>query len=178
MLKGVQVGLRPMESEDVWHLYRWYNDQRVLEDLGLRHALFCVSVEEERAIVEKKLSSPTNRDFIIVDLGTEKAIGWAGLSHIDLRSSSAEMDLVIAEVSEWGRGKGTEAARMLVAHAFEVMNLHRVQLRVPSYNEGAIACFTAAGFAIEGTLRDDHRHRGEFVSSHLMSVLRAEGGRR
>lgn len=178
MLKGTQVGLRPMVSEDVWYLYRWYNDQRVMEDLGLRRALFCVSVDEERAIVEKKLTSPTNRDFMIVDLGTEKSIGWTGLSHIDLRNSSAEMDLVIGEVSEWGRGKGAEAARMMVAHAFEVMNLHRVYLRVPCYNERAIACFKASGLVIEGTLRDDHHHHGDFASSYVMSALRVEEGRR
>ncbi len=178
MLKGTQVGLRPMVSEDVWHLYKWYNDQRVIEDLGLRHALFCISVDEERSIVEKKLTSPTNRDFMIVDLGTEKAIGWTGLSHIDLRNSNAELDLVIGEVSEQGRGKDVEAARMMVAHAFEVMNLHRVYLRVPCYNDGAIACYRAAGFELEGTLRDDHYHHGRPASSHIMSVLRAEEGRR
>jgi RimJ/RimL family protein N-acetyltransferase len=178
MLKGEQVGLRPMASEDVWHLYKWYNDRRVVEDLGLRHGLFCVSVDEERAIVEKKLTSPTNRDFIIVDLGMGKAIGWAGLSHIDLRNSSAKLDLVIGEISERGQGKEEEAARMMVAHAFEVMNLHRVYLRVPCYNDRAIACFKASGFEIEGTLRDDHHHNGELASSHIMSVLRDEEGRR
>jgi RimJ/RimL family protein N-acetyltransferase len=178
MLKVMQVGLRPMESEDAWHLFKWFNDQRVLEGLGHHHALFCVSVEEERAIVEKKLTSPINRDFIVVDLGTERPIGWTGLSRIDLRNSSADLDLVIGEPSEWDKGKGTEAARTMVEHAFEVMNLHRVQLRVACHNARAIACFTASGFAVEGTLRDDHFHRGEFASSHIMSALRDEGGRR
>jgi RimJ/RimL family protein N-acetyltransferase len=174
MLKGTQVGLRPMVSEDVWHLLRWYNDQRVLEDLALRRAMFAVSIDEERAIVERKLTSPTNRDFIIVDLGSDKAIGWAGLSHIDLRNASARLDLVIGEVSEWDRGKGTEAARMMAAHAFEVMNLHRVHLRVACYAKRAIACFSAAGFEVEGTMRDDHFHQGRYASSHLMSAVRNE----
>jgi RimJ/RimL family protein N-acetyltransferase len=165
-----------MQSDDVWHLFRWYNDQRILEDLGLRHALFCVAIEEERAIVEKKLSSPTNRDFMIVDLAADRTIGWTGLSHIDLRNSSAELDLVIGEVQEWGLGKGTEAARMMVQHAFEVMNLHRVYLRVTCRNQRAIACFTASGFSVEGTLRDDHHHRGRYASAHIMCVLRDEGG--
>lgn len=175
MISGTKVGLRPMVSDDVWHLLRWYNDQRVLEDLGLRRGLFAVSIDEERSIVEKKLSSPTNRDFIIVDLGSDKAIGWAGLSHIDLRNSSARLDLVIGEVQEWGRGKGTEAAGMMAEHAFMVMNLHRVYLRVTCHNQRAIACFTAAGYKVEGTLRDDHYHHGGYASSHIMSAVREEG---
>lgn len=166
-----------MLSEDAWLLYKWFNDQRVLEDMGLRHALFCVSIEEERAKVSKKLASPTDRDFIIVDLMNERPIGWAGLSHIDLRNSSAMMNVVIGEPSEWDNGKGTEATSMLVEHAFEVMNIHRLYLRVAEYNTRAIECFTASGLTIEGTMRDDHYHRGAYASSYLMSVLREEGGR-
>lgn len=167
-----------MISEDAWLLYKWFNDQRVLEDMGLRHALFCVSIEEERAKVGKKLASPTDRDFIIVDLMNELPIGWAGLSHIDLRNSSAKMNVVIGEPSEWDSGKGTETTRLLVHHAFEVMNLHRICLRVAEHNPRAIACFTAGGFTIEGTMRDDHHHHGAYASSYLMSVMRDEGGRR
>lgn len=172
------MGLRPMLSEDSWLFYKWFNDQRVLEDMGLRHALFCVSVEEERARIGKKLSSPTDRDFIIVDLESEHPIGWAGLSHIDLRNSTAEVNVVIGEPQEWDRGKGIEATRMLVDHAFEVMNMHRLYLRVAEYNERAIACFTASGFTVEGTMKDDHHHHGRYASALLMSILREEGGRR
>ncbi len=178
MMKGRQVGLRPMLSEDAWLLYRWFNDQRVLEDMGLRHTLFCVSVEEERSRVSKKLASPTDRDFIVVDLVSDHPIGWAGLSHIDLRNSSAEIDIVIGDPREWDRGKDAEAARLLVEHAFEVMNMHRIYARVADENRRGIACLEASGLTVEGTMRDDHHHRGRFASSHLMSVLRDEGGRR
>ncbi|MDW5564092.1 MAG: GNAT family protein [Methanomassiliicoccus sp.] len=177
MLKGERIGLRPMQNEDVWHLYRWFNDQRVLEGLGQTHGLFCISVEEERVAVEKMLTSPTNRDFIVVDLEVDKVIGWAGLSDIDLRNASARFEIVIGEPSEWDRGKGTEATRMMRDHAFEVMNLHRVHLRVPCRNARAVTCFMASGFVIEGTLRDDHFHNGRFVPSYAMGTLRDEGGR-
>jgi RimJ/RimL family protein N-acetyltransferase len=178
MLRGKQIGLRPMTSEDAWLLFGWFNDHRVVEDLGLQRAIFCVPLDEERSIVAGKLSSPTDRDFIILDLAPDRAIGWAGLSHIDLRNAMAEMNLVIGVPAEWDHGKGTEAARMLVDHAFEVMNLHRIYARVPARNHRAVGCFTAAGLEVEGTMRDDHHHRGRYASSLLMSVLREEGGRR
>jgi RimJ/RimL family protein N-acetyltransferase len=177
LIVGKQIGLRPLLNEDAWLLYKWFNDQRVLEDMGLLHSLFCVSIEEERAKGSKKLASPTDRDFIIVNLMDERPIGWVGLSNIDLRNSSAKMNIVIGEPSEWDNGKGTEATRLLVNHAFEVMNLHRIYLRVAVHNQRAIACFTAGGLTIEGTMRDDHHHRGTYASSYLMSVLREEEGR-
>ncbi len=175
MLKGKNIGLRPLQTEDVWLLYKWFNDRRVLEDLGARHALFCVSMEEERKSVEKRLSSPTDRDFIIMDLENDRAIGWTSLSRIDQRNAAAEVFVLIGETTEWGKGRGKEAVRMLVDHAFNVMNLHRLYLRAPEYNQRAIACFTACGFQKEGVLRDDHHHLGTYMSSHLMSVLRNEG---
>jgi RimJ/RimL family protein N-acetyltransferase len=177
MLRGRQIGLRPMTSEDAWLLYGWFNDDRVVKDLGLQQALFCVSMEEERTIVSTKLSSPTDRDFIAVDLAAGRAIGWVGLSHIDLRNAMAELNVVIGVPGEWDQGKGTEATRLLVDHAFEVMNLHRAYLRVPERNRRAVRCFTSAGLTVEGTLRDDHHHCGRYASSLLMSALRDEGGR-
>jgi RimJ/RimL family protein N-acetyltransferase len=174
MLKGNDIGLRPLVSEDVWLLYKWFNDKRVLEDLGSRHSLFCVSLDEERRIIEKKITSSTDRDFIIVDLAAGRAVGWASLSHIDQRNTSAELHLIIGETSEWGKGLGKEATRMLVEHAFNVLNLHRIYLRVTEYNKKAIACFAACGFQREGTMRDDHYHMGAYMSSYLMSVLRPE----
>jgi RimJ/RimL family protein N-acetyltransferase len=175
MLKGENIGLRSLQTEDVWLLYKWSNDRRVIEDLGAQHALFCVSIEEERKSVEKRLSSPTDRDFIIMDLEKDRAIGWTSLSRIDQRNAAAKLFVLIGETSEWGKGRGKEAVNLLVDHAFNVMNLHRVSLRVPEYNQKAIACFAACGFQKEGVLRDDHHHLGAYMSSHLMSVLRSEG---
>ena len=40
MLEGKSVGLRLLETDDAWLLYRWFNDQRVLEDLGAEHLYF------------------------------------------------------------------------------------------------------------------------------------------
>ena len=177
-IKGKSIGLRPLRPEDIWLLYRWFNDKRVIEDLGLRHALFCVSMEEERKLMERKLNSPSDRDFIVVKLADDRSIGWISLSHIDQRNASAELNLVIGETEEWGKGFGREATMTLVDHAFNVLNVHRVHLRVTEYNERAIACFGACGFQKEGTMRDDHYHLGAFMSSHLMSVLRPEGNRR
>jgi RimJ/RimL family protein N-acetyltransferase len=175
MLKGTNVGLRPLQSEDVWSLYKWFNDQKVLEILGLRKAMFCVPMEEERRMVEERLNSPTTKDFIIMDLQAGRALGWASLSHIDHRNADAELSVVIGEVSEWDNGWDEEAANMLVDHAFFIMNLHRVYARVPEYNERTISCLILCGFQKDGVLRDDHFHHGAYRSSYLMSRLRPEG---
>ncbi|MGD0056975.1 MAG: GNAT family protein [Methanomassiliicoccales archaeon] len=174
MLKGKRVGLRPLESKDSWLLHRWFNDKRVLEDLGAQHVSFCVSLDREFHIVDDMMASRSKRYFMIQSLDGARDIGLIGLDKIDFRNASAELQIIIGEVEYWGKGLGSEAIRVLLDHAFARMNLHRVDLRVADYNDRAIACYKACGFQAEGRLRHDHFHKGGYRDSFVMSILKEE----
>ena len=174
MIEGRQVGLRLMESEDVWLLYRWFNDQRVLEDLGSDHGYFCTSMDEEKSAVEKMLQDRRATHFIIVKREGAKPIGYAGLVGFNDRSASAELRIVIGEVSEWDKGLGEDAIKVLLEHAFNAKNLHRVWLRTAEYNARAIACYRKCGFVEEGRMRHDHYHKAGWRDALLMSILSSE----
>lgn len=45
-----------------------------------------------------------------------------------------------------GKGLGTEVTMAVLRYAFEVLGLHRVDLRVLEYNKRAIACYQKCGF--------------------------------
>ncbi|MCJ7517577.1 MAG: GNAT family N-acetyltransferase [Methanomassiliicoccales archaeon] len=174
MLRGNVVGLRPMQSKDSWLLHKWFNDQRVLEDLGADHIWFCVSIDKEFQTVDEMLASRTRRYFIIQLLEGSKDIGLIGLDKIDLRNASAEIQIIIGEVDCWDKGFGSEAIQVLLHHAFVSMNLHRVYLRVAEYNNRAKACYENCGFRLEGRLRHDHIHKGAFRDALIMSILKEE----
>lgn len=55
---------------------------------------------------------------------------------------------------------GTEAISLLCAYAFERLNLHKVYAHVLAINPRARRAFEKAGFALEGTFRED-RWTGE-----------------
>jgi RimJ/RimL family protein N-acetyltransferase len=174
MIEGKQVGLRLMESEDVWLLYRWFNDQRVLEDLGTDHGYFCVSMDQEKMAMEKMVQDRKALYFIISKLDGAIPIGVMGLANIDERNASAELRIVIGEASEWGKGLGEEAIGLLLDHAFNAKNLHRVWLRVAEYNVRAIACYRKCGFVEDGRMRHDHYHKAGWRDALLMSILSSE----
>lgn len=174
MLRGAKVGLRPLETPDVFSLLKWFNDQRVLEDLGAEHIYFCASLEEEKAMVDKMLQDGRSRYFIIMKLDGNKPIGVIGLTNIDLRNASSELRIIIGEVDEWGKGNGEDAVRILLRHAFDAMNLHRVWLRVAEYNERARRLYARCGFRDEGSLREDHFHKASWRSARIMSILESE----
>lgn len=176
MLKDGTVGLRPLQTEDVWLLYRWHNDPRVSDGLGVQRPFFATSMGEERRAVERMVSSTSERGYLIMDLSADKPLGWASLTGLDRRNASAELRVVMGEPSRWGRGRGVAAVRLLLDHAFLVLNLHRIQARVPEYDRRALDCLEACGFRREGTFREDHYRRGAYRSSVLLSVLKEERG--
>ncbi|WP_348628998.1 GNAT family protein [Mesorhizobium sp. YM1C-6-2] len=49
---------------------------------------------------------------------------------------------------------GSEAIQRLLQHALEGMKLHRVGIRVISYNDRAIRSYEKCGFSIEGRERE------------------------
>jgi RimJ/RimL family protein N-acetyltransferase len=176
MLTGERIGLRPLETQDVYVLMKWFNDQRVLEDLGGEHNLFCVSLEEEQIIVERMLRDVHAHWFIVVKLQELEQIGVIGLVNMDERNASAELRLVIGEVKEWGKGLGEEAVRLLLDFAFKSRNMHRVWLRVAEYNQRAIRLYKQCAFEEEGLSPHDHYHKGAWRDAYRMSLLDSEWG--
>lgn len=173
MLKGPRVELRTIQTGDAPLMYRWHNDPRVASEMGMRHTLFATSMEEERTALQRIVTT-SSEQYLIIQLKGGRPIGYTSLARIDLRNASARLTVVIGEPAEWGNGYGKEVTSLLTNYAFNVLNIHRLYLRVPDYNQRAIRCFTACGFQKEGTLRDDHFHLGSYRSSHLMSILREE----
>lgn len=178
MISGKQVGLRPLEPDDVFVLFKWFNDERVLEDLGADNMFFCTSLEEERLVVESMLRDKESQFFIVVRLSDMEPIGIVGLAKVHERQASAELRIVLGEVDAWGGGNGPDAIRVLLAYAFDVRNMHRVWLRVAEYNRRAIRCYEKCGFVMEGRMRHDHYHGGSWRDAYYMSVLEHEYRRR
>ena len=63
---------------------------------------------------------------------------------------------------------------MVLSHAFGTLRLHRVDLRVLSYNERAIRCYRACGFIEEGRERESARVGKAWYDDIIMGVLARE----
>ena len=81
---------------------------------------------------------------------------------------------MIGDKSCWGQGYGTEAMQLLLEHAFNTLNLNRVDLHVYDDNQRAIEMYKRVGFVEEGRLRDYHFREGKYFDTLIMSILRDE----
>jgi len=73
-----------------------------------------------------------------------------------------------------GRGHGGSLMRALVAYGFDELGLHRLQLGVYTFNAAAIAAYEAAGFTVEGTLRDSTRGSTGYWNGLVMGLLESD----
>ena len=101
-------------------------------------------------------------------------IGGVRLDDLDLASRSATLAIGIYHPRWWDRGLGTEAADLVLAHAFDGLQLHRVALRVLAFNERAVASYRKLGFVEEGRERESAFIDGEWHDDLRMSVLDRE----
>jgi len=176
MIKGKHVGIRPLQSDDAWILFKWYNDPKGTGDLGIREPRPSVSLEEEMELTQDKIGKRTVRPFIVQDLDLNIPAGLAELTHIDLKNASAKIFLVIGEPELFTDGFFLESLALVLGVAFRNMNLHRIEVRIPAYNDRLIRLYKASGFEEEGRLRHDHFRHGGYVDSIILSKIRCIGG--
>lgn len=101
-------------------------------------------------------------------------IGVTGLYKINAVTRSAEFRILIGDPNYWSKGVGTEVTMLVLAYAFEVLNLHKVWLGVTADNVGAIRAYEKAGFQTEGRLRAEVYRNRTYYDALRMSILRAE----
>jgi RimJ/RimL family protein N-acetyltransferase len=166
-LVGQKVRLRPIEPEDTPLLQRWLNEFKARDWLN---GLFPRSRPQEAAWAAQ-VSTDLNRPTFIIQTKRGADIGLISLKVSDAR---AELGISINDDRLWSRGYGEDALRVLVAAAFRVLPLRRIQLFVLPDNLRAIRCYEKAGFAQEGVLRKYFRHQGAARDVIIMSTLHEE----
>lgn len=179
MIYGERIRLRALEKEDLPKFVEWLNDPEVRENLFANHP-FSKAAEEKW--FENMLTQPLFEQPLCIDIKSNNEaeetiwhlIGNLSLMHISNTNRSAELGIMIGDKHHWNQGYGTEAIRLLIDHAFNQLNLHRIYLRVYDTNPRGIRCYEKVGFQHEGTQREAIFKEGNYIDIHMMSVLRTE----
>lgn len=139
--------LRPWEESDAEELYRYAKDPRVGPAAGWRAH---TSVEDSRQIIRDVLMKPET--YAIVWKETGLPIGSIGLHRNDLAKSEDETELGYwVGVPFWGQGIAPEAAREVLRHAFEDLQLKRVWCGYYDGNERSRRVQEKLGFRYQWT---------------------------
>ena len=174
-IQGERVLLRPFREGDVEESARIWTPEVAAELCyiygGSRATPERPTVESYRSGFLAREADATRHHFCI-------EVDGRYIGHVDLRPNDEERSgsyrLGIINSEYWGKGYGTEVARLVLRYAFETLDLHRVSLRVAAYNLRARRCYEKCGFRVEGVERESFQVDGEWQDDVLMAILKEE----
>ncbi len=139
--------------------------------LGTMRPLTLESEEDQYSRVSK---AENQSFFTIYEKKELRPIGATGLGDIDHANRNAEFYIMIGDKESWGRGYGTEVARLVLDYGFTCLSLHNIWLWVNSANERGLRAYRRAGFRMAGRVRQSSRVAGRACDDVLMDCLASE----
>lgn len=103
----------------------------------------------------------------------ERVIGGLGLRADSAQPGSLELGYILAR-EYWGRGFMPEAARRLMAHAFETTAVARIEAPIFAENARSRRAAEKMGMRLDGVLRASRALRGRRWDVAVYSLLRGE----
>lgn len=167
---GERLYLSPMSAEEAEKYTRWMNDLDTTYNLTTAPKIISLAAEKE--MLESLQREGYN--FAIVQKENDELTGNCGLMNVDLVQRTAELGIFIGEKKHRGKGYGTEAARLLLDYAFNLLNLHSVYLRVRSFNKAGQQCYRKLGFNEIGRRRECVLLGGKYYDEIFMDILDRE----
>jgi len=173
LFESSRVRLRKMTKEDTELYHQWRNDVEVMHFTN--PSLDVYPIDETKEFVDHViLGTNAAKSYIMVEKGNEIPIGIVALINIDYKNRNAECIIDIGEKEYWGKGFGSEGLKLLLDYVFYEMNLHRVSLKVFSFNDRALRLYTKIGFQQEGSSRQSLFRDGEWHDIIHMGLLQNE----
>jgi N-acetyltransferase len=151
-LRGSVVALEPMRMDHVDALTRVGLDPELWRWIPSSVS----SAEEMRGYVATALDEQrrgVSLPFVIIARGTEQVVGSTRYGNIDLANRRLEIGWTWVTAAHQRTAVNTEAKLLLLTHAFERLQVNRVELKTDALNLKSRAAITRLGAIEEGTLR-------------------------
>ena len=166
--------LRELERDDLKRINKWRNDPNLIACLGAPYRYINEDVDGEWYTKYLHTRSDSVRCAIIDDENEKEVLGLVSLLSINYINRSGELHIMIGDSENRGKGLGTFAVRAMVQHAFNNLNLRRVELLVLEDNIRAQNLYKKVGFQVEGMKREAVYKDGVYKNMYMMSILKSE----
>lgn len=170
ILAGASVVLRAPRPSDIEDRLALGRDRDIHRMYGGSGSPPPLTREQAAAAIEALMADPYA--WVIEHEGCY--IGQIRLHSIVEADQRARLAIGISDPAKLGRGLGSEAVRLLLAHGFGALGLHRIDLRVLAYNARAIRAYQKCGFQVEGRERESALVDGQWHDDLIMSMLAHE----
>jgi [ribosomal protein S5]-alanine N-acetyltransferase len=165
--------LRWASEDDVDAIYDVFSDPQVMRywssgPLANREAAAAM----QREIAQTNLKD-TAWKWALALRDTNTLIGTVTLFNLNLSNGRAEIGYAMGS-AYWGNGYMNEALTALIVHAFDVLDLRRLEADVDPRNASSIRTLERLGFQREGFLRERWHVGGELQDAFFYGLLKRE----
>jgi diamine N-acetyltransferase len=173
---GEKVALGPLRADLAVAYARWMNQPEVRRGLDNRGIATQQSQEKwvQENLEKGAEKEPEGVEFTIYDRADSTPVGTVGLFKISHVHGTAEFGIAIGE--RRGQGLGTEATRLVLDFAFNVLQLRNVLLEAFEWNVAGLTAYERAGFRRIGVRRRAVTSRGRPTDLVLMDAVPEDFG--
>jgi diamine N-acetyltransferase len=171
-IRGEKVGLGPLSRSSIPRQTAWINVFATTRTISADPRPRTIANHERW--FEQVTTHDSAITFAVYDLGDLAQVGNVGLFDIDRRHRTCELGVGILEPSRRGKGLGTDAVRLIIDYAIDVLGMHNVMLSVLEFNTAGIRAYRKAGFRECGRRREAWLHNGRRWDMIYMDILAPE----
>lgn len=158
--------LRPMTDDDLMMVLEWRNHPNVREHMYTTHV---ISEVEHRAYFARVKNDFTKKYLICVD---EEGAPVGVVNFVDINRANGTAFWGFYSGDQSRRGVGTQMEFLALAHAFEVLDLRKLNAEVLSTNPAVLAFHEKFGFQVEGVFKEHHVVNGEYADIYRIALFR------
>ena len=178
LFEGKDICLGPIDFEkDPEIESKWTHDSdfmRMYENDPAR-PMSVAMVKKAYEKLEKQMEEDKNMFYFAIRAREDdRLIGKAMVEDVEWSNGNAFIRLGIGSKDDQRKGYGSQVLQMLLRFAFAELNLFRVSMFVPEYNEAAIALFKKFGFVEEVRRRQAMERDGRRWDALVFGLLKDE----
>ena len=169
ILIGHTIYLRNPLDEDIkegnWH--DWYNDMQITK--YNRHGVYPITRDKELEYINNNKNKKSNITLAIIEKNGDRLVGNISLYNIDLINRNCNLGLTIGEKSSISTG--VEAFGLMADHAFNRLNLNRIEEGTHEKLEIFVKMLKSIGFKKDGVAKEYFLRNGVFSDKIMYSLL-------
>ena len=169
VLRGDGIVLRPWQEGDAAALVKHADNRKVWRNMTdtFPHPY---TVDDAHAWLGRCAEDTGPASHFAITVNGEP-VGGAGLvEKTDVQCKTLETGYWLGE-AYWGRGIATQAARLVVRHAFEHFDVERIEAGVFGWNPASARVLEKVGFTFEAPVRPANFKDGTFNDRPMYALL-------
>jgi RimJ/RimL family protein N-acetyltransferase len=170
VLEGKQVTLRELRLSDAPTLLAMLSTEEVARFISPPPTTV-EGFERFIAWTHRRRAAGDYGCFAVVPAGTDTAIGIFQVRQLEPSFQTAEWGFALGS-PYWGTGVFMDAAKLMLAFAFDTVGVHRLEARAALKNGRGNGALAKIGAVREGVLRKSFLRNGEYLDQAIWSILR------